>query len=715
VPHVVSPAVVRETRRQFGCDTAIGAALEGEGGTGSAGAHWEYRWFQGDLMVATNLFSVYGRRATMSRVTLAFMEDSGWYLPFWDAAGHLDWGHEAGCDFIGQTCSQYVKTNPEQRFYCTASEWGRDVNSVCTFDHLARARCEDTQFGDGCVMRVAMGSSPNCLDPRYETTGGNIFGWASAAGSRCVPVTWLFRTTTSGNGVEYQFPDASFKEGWRDAMCYKASCTGGGEGGEGGGGGKTQQKLQLDILGSKVDCPAGETVDLSKALPSKFQQGKIGPCPEAATVCGSLACGEACTAGGQCHEGKCYCDLEFTGKDCGKRLTASGGWEDYVPLPGGEDGGVVGGGGAGTSPFFPPGGASGYIIVAADLRNSQQDLLRSLDRYKSAVAGLAGVGVPRVSVISYTLDRPATSILGKKLRRRSLQASEDSGRVRVDSRVSTLSPQDAEAITARVKDPARLAKFGEELQKAGLDLVEGTVAVQSPAAGAGGGGLFGGLGNLFQGLGGSEAERIAIIVGVSVGAVVILSLLGWAVARAVRARRRRREEAAAAAAIARLNGGGGGGLGGGGRVPPLRGDVVGGAGPARYASSTSAYRSPTAQHPPQPQPQQQQQLFTVAGRCFTNRDDAEQYALALAVSRSLGEREPEPPASSLTLPPAAARGGGQGLASHATYLSPTVAGGGGASPSFVPASAPPPAAGRTPRTSGASGNGGGGAYPAVRF
>jgi hypothetical protein len=28
------------------------------------------------------------------------------------------------------------------------------TNSVCTFDGLARAKCEDAQFADGCVMKV---------------------------------------------------------------------------------------------------------------------------------------------------------------------------------------------------------------------------------------------------------------------------------------------------------------------------------------------------------------------------------------------------------------------------------------------------------------------------------------------------------------------------------------------------------------------------------
>ena len=109
VKYVVSPRVLAEARAQFGCDSLVGAALENEGGVGSANAHWEYRLYQGELMVATNLFAAYGKPATMSRLTLAFMEDTGWYDADWGAAGFLDWGYRAGCGFASGTCEAYVE------------------------------------------------------------------------------------------------------------------------------------------------------------------------------------------------------------------------------------------------------------------------------------------------------------------------------------------------------------------------------------------------------------------------------------------------------------------------------------------------------------------------------------------------------------------------------------------------------------------------------
>lgn len=94
-------------------------------------------------------------------------------------------------------------------------------------------------------MQVALGTSPNCLSRQYQAAAGDKFGWQNGLNSRCVPVTWLFNT------YAYQFPDSTYKDGWRDSMCYKSTCS-------------AEGTLQLDILGTKVNCPSGQMVDLSK-------------------------------------------------------------------------------------------------------------------------------------------------------------------------------------------------------------------------------------------------------------------------------------------------------------------------------------------------------------------------------------------------------------------------------------------------------------------
>jgi len=66
---------------------------------------------------------------------------------------------------------------------------------------------------------MALYAAPNCLQPQYATAAADKFGWQNGLESRCYPVTWLF------NSYEYQFPDSSFKEGWKDAVCYPSRCS----------------------------------------------------------------------------------------------------------------------------------------------------------------------------------------------------------------------------------------------------------------------------------------------------------------------------------------------------------------------------------------------------------------------------------------------------------------------------------------------------------
>jgi hypothetical protein len=186
------------------------------------------------------------------------------------------------------------------------------------------------------VIQVALGTKPNCLSPEFSNRGSSVFGWQNGASSRCMPVTWPFATTQA------QFPDSASLNGAsiQDSRCYDTSCTPSGQ-------------LQLSILGNKVDCPSGQTVDLATALPGVFTQGSIGPCPDNAAACGSLACGESCTGDGVCVAGKCYCSLMYTGPGCRTRIVpgrikaSSSAYvqppDQRVKLPGGAQGPVVAG------------------------------------------------------------------------------------------------------------------------------------------------------------------------------------------------------------------------------------------------------------------------------------------------------------------------------------------------------------------------------------
>lgn len=43
-----------------------------------------------------------------SRLTLALMEDTGWYKANYSMAQDLSWGKNLGCDFVMKSCKQWM-------------------------------------------------------------------------------------------------------------------------------------------------------------------------------------------------------------------------------------------------------------------------------------------------------------------------------------------------------------------------------------------------------------------------------------------------------------------------------------------------------------------------------------------------------------------------------------------------------------------------------
>ena len=45
-----------------------------------------------------------------SRITLALMEDTGWYSANYSMAQELGWGRNLGCDFAMKSCKEWIST-----------------------------------------------------------------------------------------------------------------------------------------------------------------------------------------------------------------------------------------------------------------------------------------------------------------------------------------------------------------------------------------------------------------------------------------------------------------------------------------------------------------------------------------------------------------------------------------------------------------------------
>ncbi len=72
---VKTPKVVEAARNQFGCDSLTSVRLEDQGGSSTAHSHWEELHYKDEIMVG-----VQSGRGSLSALSLAMLEDSGWYV-----------------------------------------------------------------------------------------------------------------------------------------------------------------------------------------------------------------------------------------------------------------------------------------------------------------------------------------------------------------------------------------------------------------------------------------------------------------------------------------------------------------------------------------------------------------------------------------------------------------------------------------------------------
>lgn len=52
-----------------------------------------------------------------SRITLALMEDTGWYKARMEMAQPLNWGRNLGCEFAQRSCMEWMETKAAKFVY----------------------------------------------------------------------------------------------------------------------------------------------------------------------------------------------------------------------------------------------------------------------------------------------------------------------------------------------------------------------------------------------------------------------------------------------------------------------------------------------------------------------------------------------------------------------------------------------------------------------
>jgi hypothetical protein len=305
VAKVVTPMVKQIAQNFFLCDTLNGAELENQPTSDDDcfGSHWEERLFNTEVMSSTtDPFANH-----YSPMTLALLEDSGWYKAKFSRASEPSWGKNKGCSFAMDKCIVEGKT-PEHPF-CTVSQ-----EQHCTSDYLYRGYCGKSVWSADLPTPMqyfsnkAEGGSMQEADfcPYYQPySNGDCTDTANTAGS-------------SGNDGVYGVKFGSdsrcmlstlIQNGWSATPpgtgCFKHECT-------------ADKKVVIivtlrDDSGTvRLECATdGETKTVSG------YRGEI-TCPPAAVLCDNL-CPNQCTGRGRCEDGVCGCIGGWGGDDCSKQ------------------------------------------------------------------------------------------------------------------------------------------------------------------------------------------------------------------------------------------------------------------------------------------------------------------------------------------------------------------------------------------------------------
>ncbi|KAK7199341.1 major surface protease gp63 [Novymonas esmeraldas] len=265
VPVIRSPMVVAHARAHFGCSTQAFLELEDMGGRGTKLSHWKQRSMKDDLMAGTPVAGIY------SAITIAAMEDTGFYKGNYSMAEPMMYGRNAGCGLMTDKC--VVKgVSQFPAMFCGSDNY---ADLVCASDRLSVGFCRLVNYDSPLppqfryFLSAALGGDDEEMDycpyvePFSKTKcsfdGGILKGSVYGARSRCFDTPAGF-AESGQSGAQY-------------GLCAKVHC-----------GGTTTYSVKVKGATTFTRCKPGTTLPLSLLSPT-FSDGQI-TCPPYDSVCG---------------------------------------------------------------------------------------------------------------------------------------------------------------------------------------------------------------------------------------------------------------------------------------------------------------------------------------------------------------------------------------------------------------------------------------------
>ncbi|CCW72151.1 unnamed protein product [Phytomonas sp. Hart1] len=254
-----SPKVVEAARAHYGCSTMQYVELEDVGGAVTMGSHWKMRNAKDELMAPAESAGFY------TAITIAAMEDTGFYKGNYSNAESMAWGKNAGCALFDKNCViDGVSQMPEM--FCEG-----DITSESDL------RCSSDRMGIGnCLIDSGL-SLPIIFQYFPDTTMGGL----EIAMDYC-PTIRLYLDTNCITGNQRILPGSVFSESARcfsafenahlqtsdgknmlsicaDVQCDKDT---------------SSYRVRVDGANDFVDCPPGSTLVLSE-YSTVFNSGEI--------------------------------------------------------------------------------------------------------------------------------------------------------------------------------------------------------------------------------------------------------------------------------------------------------------------------------------------------------------------------------------------------------------------------------------------------------
>ena len=260
ISYIKSSGAVSKARQHFGCSSLTKIPLENQGGSGSAGSHWESRFMLGDYMISTD-----HPDAAISDITLALFEDTGFYQVNYYSGGLFKFGKNKGCSFSSTKCiinekaafDEFCDTSSEAK--CSSS---RALKSSCYITRYNSIPSEYQYFSD---PQLGGYSSTNYCPVPYESHSDSNYyqrhcryGTASESLEKTGESSFCFMSSIAESGSVTTRP-----------VCYEVSCD------------TSNNQIIITVGSAQVTCSADGTANIPSSLHGTIE------CPKYSELCSS--------------------------------------------------------------------------------------------------------------------------------------------------------------------------------------------------------------------------------------------------------------------------------------------------------------------------------------------------------------------------------------------------------------------------------------------